>query len=565
MPANAMGRRATVMVPPPIKKNGEGLTAEAGAEFEALMKKEGLASSSRVNRTEELAAARAEDTRMENVRAEERTAARRNAERNASRRADERRAEERRSAERQDESRRSEERLADERRATDRAATERRAEQRRDAERLADAERTESQRVEATEARGEQESADRAETKVVVPVEKTQDSNDAPAKAMVTMTSEVNAEALESGRAMDALIAQVEGDEEPLAGNPRNPNQMAAVESKGADKKGPVLAAMTPALDASPQLEIEATKADRASKGARSGQKLTEQMLNSMSQSVASAEAGQEQQATQARATQLGQAVDNLTARLARAVDTRGAGQSPSAQESGDAELEVDAGMESENSDVESIDVGDLDAPEIRQDALASRARRAGGNSGATQLRAAAGPAVGLTSANSSNPSLQATSRLAEGMEVYDAGAPEQDPVEGSVKLNGVRGARLAVAMDDGSVVRARLDLVDNAVDVAIRASDDVGLRADQRVSELREALAEKGIDLGEFDVQADANENDAAGAESGDAQAREGEGGENGESEPRDLEAELEELRTENGFGYYDEGGRGALLNRRL
>ena len=29
MPANAMGRRATVMVPPPIKKNGDGLTAEA--------------------------------------------------------------------------------------------------------------------------------------------------------------------------------------------------------------------------------------------------------------------------------------------------------------------------------------------------------------------------------------------------------------------------------------------------------------------------------------------------------------------------------------------------------
>ena len=31
-----------------------------------------------------------------------------------------------------------------------------------------------------------------------------------------------------------------------------------------------------------------------------------------------------------------------------------------------------------------------------------------------------------------------------------------------------------------------------------------------------------------------------------------------------RDLEAELEELRADS-FGYYDEGGRGALLNRRL
>ena len=90
-----------------------------------------------------------------------------------------------------------------------------------------------------------------------------------------------------------------------------------------------------------------------------------------------------------------------------------------------------------------------------------------------------------------------------------------------------------------------------------------MGLRADQRVGELREALAEHDIDLGEFDVSTDADENAAAGEgdESADAQANEA----RGEDPEGDLKAQLEELRTDNGFGYYDEGGPGALINRRL
>lgn len=146
-------------------------------------------------------------------------------------------------------------------------------------------------------------------------------------------------------------------------------------------------------------------------------------------------------------------------------------------------------------------------------------------------------------------------------------GSMEQDPLEGSVKLKGVRGARLAVPMGDGSVVRARLDLVDDALDIAIRASDEVGLRADQRVGELREALAERGIDLGEFDVSADADENEAAGEgdESAEAQSREDRSEGDDSSVPGDLQTELENLRADNGFGYYDETGPGALINRRL
>jgi len=121
--------------------------------------------------------------------------------------------------------------------------------------------------------------------------------------------------------------------------------------------------------------------------------------------------------------------------------------------------------------------------------------------------------------------------------------------------------------MDDGTMLRGRLDLVDDALDVAIRASEDMGLRADQRVGELREALAEHGIDLGEFDVSADADQNEATG-EGEDGTGSEGSNGSSSDrdsSPVRDLQEELEELRNENGFGYYDEGNPGALINRSL
>jgi hypothetical protein len=183
------------------------------------------------------------------------------------------------------------------------------------------------------------------------------------------------------------------------------------------------------------------------------------------------------------------------------------------------------------------------------------------------RVRPTAAPGLAVSAQASSEVAPQPSSRIPQGLESVKMGAAEQDALEGSVKVSGVRGARIAVPMDDGSMLRGRLDLVDDSLDVAIRASEEMGLRADQRVGELREALADHGIDLGEFDVSSDADENEAAGDgdEAAGDEASEGRS-EGSDSDPvRDLEAELEELRNENGFGYYDEGNPGALINRRL
>ncbi len=143
---------------------------------------------------------------------------------------------------------------------------------------------------------------------------------------------------------------------------------------------------------------------------------------------------------------------------------------------------------------------------------LDERLTEARPTSTAPRARAAAAPGLAMTAQVSMDSAPQQASRIPTGLESIDLGAVEQDPLEGSVKVNSVRGARIAVPMDDGTLLRGRLDLVDDALDVAIRASEDMGLRADQRVGELREALAERGIDLGEFDVSADADQNEAAG-----------------------------------------------------
>jgi small nuclear ribonucleoprotein (snRNP)-like protein len=185
----------------------------------------------------------------------------------------------------------------------------------------------------------------------------------------------------------------------------------------------------------------------------------------------------------------------------------------------------------------------------------------------APRVRPAAAPGLAVTAQASNELTPQQSARIPRGLESVDMGAAEQDPLEGSVKVNGVRGARIAVPMDDGSMLRGRLNLVDDSLDLALRASEEVGLRADQRVGELREALADHGIDLGEFDVSSDAEQNEAAGdgdeAAGADASDRRSEGSDS--DAVRDLQTELEELRNESGFGYYDEGNPGALINRRL
>ena len=158
------------------------------------------------------------------------------------------------------------------------------------------------------------------------------------------------------------------------------------------------------------------------------------------------------------------------------------------------------------------------------------------------------------------------TSGIPQGMEGADMGKPEQDPLAGSVKINGIRGARLTVPMTDGSLVRARVNLVDESVDIAIRASEETGLRAEQRAGELRQALAEHGIDLGEFDVESSEPEESesAEGDEAADASARDGE--ESAEAQADRASDPPDELGTSgSGYGYGDDGGPGSLITRRL
>ncbi len=73
-----------------------------------------------------------------------------------------------------------------------------------------------------------------------------------------------------------------------------------------------------------------------------------------------------------------------------------------------------------------------------------------------------------------------------------------------SVRAFGLRHVRLAVPTEDGAIrARVTVDRATETVDVAIRGTDDVGLTASRRVSELREGLAQHGLKLGSFDASA--------------------------------------------------------------
>jgi len=73
-----------------------------------------------------------------------------------------------------------------------------------------------------------------------------------------------------------------------------------------------------------------------------------------------------------------------------------------------------------------------------------------------------------------------------------------------SVRAFGLRHVRLAVPSEDGAIrARMTVDRATETVDVTIRGTDDVGLTAARRVSELREGLAQHGLKLGSFDAGA--------------------------------------------------------------
>ena len=114
--------------------------------------------------------------------------------------------------------------------------------------------------------------------------------------------------------------------------------------------------------------------------------------------------------------------------------------------------------------------------------------------------------------------------------------------------------------MEDGTTVRARVDVADETVDVSLRGSRETGLVADQRVGELREALAERGLQLGDFEFTADPGSEETR---SGARERGEGEEGRDARSPHRD--GQPDEAPARGPYATIDEEGRGALLNRRL
>ncbi len=100
---------------------------------------------------------------------------------------------------------------------------------------------------------------------------------------------------------------------------------------------------------------------------------------------------------------------------------------------------------------------------------------------------------------------------LSEAQQVREAGEPQSpllddaEPLAGSVKLRGLRGARVAVDMGDGEVVRGRVDVQDGEIDVRLKASEATARTAEVRAGELRESLDNKGLRLGRYEVEVEA------------------------------------------------------------
>lgn len=457
MPANAMGRRATVVIPPPAPQKNDAASAEAGAEFDSLMKE---------------------------------TSAPTKAENDAN-------------ASNHDESQ--------------------------DKAMVQGAEETHS---------SSDEDFDTVDAQAVVESQPDGESlEEAPVPAPEVAVAPVLVEEELTG---EAFLSEVLV-EKPAATSEIQTNQKLESRSSAARQPNAML------------------------ESGRQAPRMTEQMLASMTDTKKSADAVTDPKSSILQPTKLGQMVETAAAQLARVTeraDSRERAPSLATQpgNSGGATKQEGVLSTSSSNPVES-------SQEFRGEKLEKPLDQAPKKSSALGARVGASAGVASPTVASADVSAQPASRIPTGFAALDPGAAEQDPLQGSVKLNGIRGARVAVAMGDGSVVRARVDLVDDSLDVALRASEEVGLRADQRVGELREALADKGIDLGEFDVSADAGENEAAGdgEESAEAGSNDGKSEGDGSSELRDLDVELEELRANNGFGYYDDGGTGALINRRL
>ena len=138
----------------------------------------------------------------------------------------------------------------------------------------------------------------------------------------------------------------------------------------------------------------------------------------------------------------------------------------------------------------------------------------------------------------------------------------EPEPLPGSVRLRGLRGARINVPMGDGEVIRARLDIHDGQVDVRLVAPEGSSQLAEQRASELRQGLSSHGMELGEFDVNTsdDQRSETASSGDRGDSSSS--------ERNPSQSSAAVDHWGrpiAAEASGGSAESGRGALLDLRL
>jgi len=184
-------------------------------------------------------------------------------------------------------------------------------------------------------------------------------------------------------------------------------------------------------------------------------------------------------------------------------------------------------------------------------------AENPGNQAQATASKAATGGSRGL-GGTVHRAGLEGAGQSSATPNLYD----DAEPLPGSVKLRGVRGARLTVPTADGQTIRARVDLTEERVDVRLTAPDGSSQLAERRSSELREALANHGMELGEFDVStSEDNRAETARDGGGGSQSREDDSS-NGPTAAVDPWGRPIGVETSRGSAA---DGRGALLDLRL
>jgi len=193
-----------------------------------------------------------------------------------------------------------------------------------------------------------------------------------------------------------------------------------------------------------------------------------------------------------------------------------------------------------------------------------------GSLSGTTQLTAQAVGSVAGTSATTAQPTLSAF--RGGGPELTTAGGAgstgpmaEPEPMPGSVHLSGIRGARVVVPLEDGATMRARVDVVDEQVDVRLVSSGDGALLAERRESDLRDGLAQKGLQLGEFEVSTSESDDSRADDQLGAEQERRESRSTSRRGRGSNHRSEPAQESSDGSPRHSSDDGNGNLLNLRL